>query len=168
VIYRKGIEVFGIDYYSYELDANGVPDTKIEVKYDPDNAGHVFAFANNRWVRCLSEHHQVFERWTVKEVAIASASLRESERTKRSSRGERMKNLVRYLQSGEFLEEIKNRREKAVETALSTPELRMTKGIASERKSEIKTSSEPEKKGTQPTNPTASFKRVVYGRFRTE
>ena len=168
VIYRKGIEVFGIDYYSYELDANGVPDTKIEVKYDPDNAGHVFAFANNRWVRCLSEHHQVFERWTVKEVAIASASLRESERTKRSSRGERMKNLVRYLQSGEFIEEIKNRREKAVETALSTPELRMTKGIASERKSEIKTSSEPEKKGTQPTNPTTSFKRVVYGRFRTE
>ncbi len=165
VIYRKGIEVFGIDYYSYELDANGVPDTKVEVKYDPDNAGHVFAFANNRWVRCLSEHHQVFERWTVKEVAIASAVLREKERSKRSSRGERMKNLVRYLQSGEFLDEIKDKREKAVETALSTPEIRIPKVVAPERKPE-KTSSGSEPKGEKQT--AVPFKRVVYGRFRTE
>lgn len=167
VIYRKGIEVFGIDYYSFELDANGVPDTKVEVRYDPDNAGHVFAFANGRWVRCLSEHHQVFERWTVKEVAIASAAMREIGRTKRSSRGERMKNLVRYLQSGEFLDEIKDRREKAVETAHSTPELRMPKESAPERKQEA-LPSDPERKGKKPTNPAAAFKRVVYGRFRTE
>ena len=167
VIYRKGIEVFGIDYYSYELDANGVPDTKVEVRYDPDNAGHVFAFANNRWVRCLSEHHQVFERWTVKEVALASAALRAKERSKRTSRGERMKNLVRYLQSGEFLDEVKERREKAVETVLSTPELRMPKKevpVPAPKKDP----SAIESRAAKPTDPAKKFKRVVYGRFKTE
>lgn len=167
VIYRKGIEVFGIDYYSFELDANGVPDTKVEVRYDPDNAGHVFAFANGRWVRCLSEHHQVFERWTVKEVAIASATLREKERSKRTSRGERMKNLVRYFQSGEFLDEIRDRKEKAVETALSTPELRIPKEVSVGKRSD-KPPSRAEPKGDKSTTATPAFKRVVYGRFRTE
>jgi len=167
VIYRKGIEVFGIDYYSFELDANGVPDTKVEVRYDPDNAGHVFAFANKRWVRCLSEHHQIFERWTVKEVAIASAVLREKERSKRSSRGERMKILVRYLQSGEFLDEIKDRREKSIETALSTPELRIQKKEGPELEPK-KVALENKPKAEKPSDPAKKFKRVVYGRFKTE
>lgn len=164
VTYRKGIEVFGIDYYSYELDANGVPDSKVDVKYDPDNAGHVFVYANGRWIRCLSEHHQVFARWTVKEVALASATLRKKEQSKRMSRGERMKNLVRYLQSGECLDELKERREKAVETALSTPELRMPRqqslverpiAALNDPKANKKTSGAPIK-----------FERIVYGRFK--
>lgn len=166
VTYRKGIEVFGIDYYSYELDANGVPDSKVDVKYDPDNAGQVFVYANNRWIRCLSEHHQVFARWTVKEVALASATLRKKEQSKRMSRGERMKNLVRYLQSGECQDELKERREKAVETALSTPELRMPRQhLPVERP--MAALPDPKSKANKKTSaPPVKFERIVYGRFK--
>jgi hypothetical protein len=107
------------------------------------------------------------ERWTVKEVAIASAVLRERERSKRSSRGERMKNLVRYLQSGEFLDEIKDRREKSIETALSTPELRIQKKEGPELEQK-KVAIENKPKAEKPSDPAKKFKRVVYGRFKTE
>ena len=166
VTYRKGIEVFGIDYYSYELDANGVPDSKVDVKYDPDNAGHVFVYANGRWIRCLSEYHQVFARWTVKEVALASATLRKREQSKRMSRGERMKNLVRYLQSGECLDELKERREKVVENSLSTPELRMPRQ-QSPAGQQMGVLPDPKSKANKKTSaPPVKFERIVYGRFK--
>ena len=78
-----------------------------------------------------------------------------------------MKNLVRYLQSGEFLDEVKERREKAVETVLSTPELRMPKKevpVPAPKKDP----SAIESRAAKPTDPAKKFKRVVYGRFKTE
>jgi transposase InsO family protein len=164
VIYRKGIEVSGFDYYSFELDGHGIPGSKVDVKYDPDNAGHVFAFVKKRWVECRSEHYQVFQRYTVFEVKIASEALREQERMKQCSRGKRLRNLVRYLESDEFKEQIRIRREKMMETVLSTPEIRLENVDLQkndpEKASSIKTSDE-KKMEDKPE----SFKRVTHGRY---
>jgi len=49
---------------------------EIAVRYDPFDIGTGYAFAGNRWVRCISEHYLVLRGRSEKEVALASTELR--------------------------------------------------------------------------------------------
>ncbi len=76
---RKGISVNYLTYWSRELRDPKVIGTKVHVKFDPFDAGHIWAYVKNRWIRCECTS-TLFRRIPVGEVMWAVAQIKEDAR----------------------------------------------------------------------------------------
>jgi hypothetical protein len=71
----RGVKINHLYYWSEALRDPALERREIAVRYDPFDIGTAYAFAGNRWVRCISEHYLVLRGRSEKEVALASTEL---------------------------------------------------------------------------------------------
>lgn len=76
VDFRQGVKINNLHYFHDAFREPGVEGTRVEVRYDPFDAGVAYAYVKGRWVRCIAEHHGRFSGRSEKEVMLASAELR--------------------------------------------------------------------------------------------
>jgi putative transposase len=68
-----------INYIFYWCDAFRNPQiekTQVPVRYDPHDASRAYAFVDNRWIECVSDHHSTFHGRSEQEIKLASEELR--------------------------------------------------------------------------------------------
>jgi len=82
-----GVKINNIYYWNESFRAPDVEKTRVEVRFDPCDAGTAWASVSHRWVECLSEHYAVFHQRSERELMIASQELRrrKSQHSKRLS-----------------------------------------------------------------------------------
>jgi transposase InsO family protein len=71
----RGIKVNYLYYWSDALLNPDVEGTQVPVRYDPFDAGLVYAFIRRRWVRSISEHHAQFAGRSERKIQLANAEL---------------------------------------------------------------------------------------------
>lgn len=72
----RGIKVNRILYWSDSFRSPLVERCQVPVRYDPFDAGTVYAFVSNRWVEAHSEYFSVFAGKSEKEIMLATRELR--------------------------------------------------------------------------------------------
>jgi putative transposase len=72
----RGVKINHLYYWSEALREPTVERREVAVRYDPFDIGTAYAFAGDRWVRCVSEHYLLLRGRSEKEVALASTELR--------------------------------------------------------------------------------------------
>jgi putative transposase len=97
----RGIKVNKLFYWSSSFRSPLVEKCQVPVRYDPYDAGTVYAFISNRWVVAHSEYFSVFSGKSEKELMLATKELR----ARRSQTSEKVaitaKQLAEFLQSVE-------------------------------------------------------------------
>lgn len=84
----SGVKIEHIYYWNDLMYRPDILGTRVPVRYDPFNVGIAYAYLDNTWVRCTSEHYPTFHNRTEQELQIAReelvASYRERGRTIRT------------------------------------------------------------------------------------
>ncbi|MDD2270959.1 MAG: DDE-type integrase/transposase/recombinase [Desulfuromonadaceae bacterium] len=75
VIQSQGVKINNIYYRHAALNTPGVVGSKVQVKYDPFNLGHAYAYIGNNWTECMSEYYAQFKDLTEKELQVISVQL---------------------------------------------------------------------------------------------
>jgi len=81
-----------------------VEGTRIEVRYDPFNAGHVYAYVRGQWLECICEYYALFKGRSEKEVQQASEELRKRSKNHAKNYKIRAKLLGTFINSLESQE----------------------------------------------------------------
>jgi putative transposase len=76
VMPHLGIKINALYYWSDALLDPEVAKTQVPVRYDPFDAGTVYAFIKGRWVQCISEHYAIFAGRSEREIQLATTELR--------------------------------------------------------------------------------------------
>lgn len=78
----RGVKINYIYYWHDVFYQAGVAGNWVPVRYDPENMGISYAYikAQDRWVRCLSEHYSRLQGRSEKMVKLATAELRQQNR----------------------------------------------------------------------------------------
>jgi putative transposase len=76
VVPSVGVKINSIYYWNDSFRSPNVERTRVEVRYDPCDAGTAWAFVSHHWVECFSEHYAVFHQRSERELMIASQELR--------------------------------------------------------------------------------------------
>lgn len=77
VVPGHGVKINNIYYWNDSFRAPDVEKTRVEVRFDPCDAGTAWAFVSHYWVECFSEHYAIFHRRSERELMIASQELRQ-------------------------------------------------------------------------------------------
>ncbi|MFL9959088.1 Mu transposase C-terminal domain-containing protein [Paraburkholderia nemoris] len=77
---RGSVEGHNFEYFARELKLPGIMGTDVEVHYDTDNAGHVFAWVDqmHRWLECTSDEYETLRHFTVGEIDEYTAMLKQA------------------------------------------------------------------------------------------
>jgi transposase InsO family protein len=76
VVPGKGVKINNIYYWCAAFLDPLVENTKVEVRFDPEDIGRVFSFVKGRWTECQSEFFSVFQGRTQKELQFVTQELR--------------------------------------------------------------------------------------------
>jgi putative transposase len=91
-----------INYIWYTCDAFKHPEvvrTKVQVVYDPQDAGAAYAYVRGRWEECRSEHYAVFHGKSEREIDAATQELRRRYRNHAANRDASGTRLAEFLES---------------------------------------------------------------------
>jgi hypothetical protein len=94
---RLGVKINHLHYWSEGFRDPDVEGCRVPVRYDPFDAGTAHAFVKGRWVRCVSEHHALFNGRSEREIMLATEELRSRHR------GHGRRSTITARQLGEFL-----------------------------------------------------------------
>jgi putative transposase len=72
VIPNNGVKINNRYYWANAFRNAELGNTSVPVRYDPYDAGLAYAFVKGIWVTCHSEHYQVFQGRTEREIMLAS------------------------------------------------------------------------------------------------
>lgn len=97
----RGVKVNQIYYWSDRFRNPAVEGTGVAVRYDPFDAGTVYAFVERQWVRCYSEYHTIFHGRSEKEILLASHELRRRHQACAGEKAKTARKLADFLQSVE-------------------------------------------------------------------
>jgi len=101
VMSGRGVKVNYLYYWCDVFRQPGVEGTVVPVRYDPFNAGIAYAYVNGLWEHCISERYATFQGRTEREIAIATAILRQSKRLDQQQIDVNAKTLAAFLSSVE-------------------------------------------------------------------
>jgi transposase InsO family protein len=101
-----GVKVNYLYYWCDAFRQPAVEGTVVSVRYDPFNAGIAYAYVNGLWERCISERYATFQGRSERELAIATAALRQQNRLHRQSLDINAKTLAIFLSSVEGQEAV--------------------------------------------------------------
>ncbi len=76
VTHRKGVRVHYEYYWSEKFKDPEVVGTEVEIRYDPFDISHVFAFIKGEWTRCVAAHYMALRHHSIRELQLISAELR--------------------------------------------------------------------------------------------
>jgi len=79
LVYRNhGIQFHYLLYWNDVFASPGIVGTKVMLRFDPFDISHVYAFVHNHWVECVTpSYYGQLHGHSEREIALASAELRE-------------------------------------------------------------------------------------------
>jgi putative transposase len=77
VVPGRGVKINHVYYWSSAFRNPEVEKRRVDVRYDPYDAGHAYAWVGEQWVECISDHRSDFRGRSEKEVKIATLELRQ-------------------------------------------------------------------------------------------
>jgi putative transposase len=80
VVPGKGVKIHYLYYWHDALRHPEVERTQVSVRYDPFDIGTAYAYCRGQWVQCLSQYYHVLHGHSEKELALATAVLRQQAR----------------------------------------------------------------------------------------
>lgn len=135
VMTGRGIKINNLFYWSNSFRNPLVEKCQVPVRYDPWDAGTVYAFISNRWVIAHSDYFSVFSGKSEKELMLATKELR----ARRSQTSEKVtvtaKQLAEFLQSVEGDEVLmtQRRRDRELRAIYQSTGVRSTSACIPER-----------------------------------
>jgi len=97
----RGVKVNYLYYWCDAFRQPSVEATTVPIRYDPFNAGIAYAYVNGLWQRCISERYAAFQGHTEREIALATAALRQRKRLDRRQMNINAQVLAAFLTSVE-------------------------------------------------------------------
>ncbi len=165
-----GIKINHIRYWSDAFNDERVKGTCVPTRFDPWNAGVIYAFVRGRWVEARSDYYAAFRNRTEREITLASEELRR--RNKLLSKPSKItaRRLAEFLQSIEAEELLLYQRLAdlaAGQVAVSSGLLPSnyfyeTNGITSNKRADANDQQQPSSQ-----EPTADDKPIVLQIYRT-
>lgn len=110
VVPSHGVKINSIYYWNEAFRVPDVERTRVEVRFDPCDAGTAWAFVSHRWVECISEHYAVFHQRSEKELMVASQELRRRMKLHSKQFNVTAANLAQFLESVEAEEALLRQR----------------------------------------------------------
>ena len=106
----RGIQINYIYYWSNAFRDPEIEKSKVEVRYEPFDAGIAYALIRGQWVQCISAYYQYLQGRSEKEMRLISAELRKRKRDHGQNVVISDKELVQFINSceakeGKFLEQ---------------------------------------------------------------
>lgn len=95
----KGIRLHYLYYWAEAFRDPLVERTRVPVRYDPHDVGIAYAFVQNQWVRCTSEHYRVFRGHSAEELVLAAAELQQRRRKTAQEGSITARRLAQFLTS---------------------------------------------------------------------
>lgn len=123
VMRSRGVKVNHIYYWCEtfrQLEGEIVP-----VRYDPFDAGTVYAFAQKQWRQCHSEYYGMLQGRSEREIMLATTELRQRHRTHSSGLVVTARRLAEFLQSVEaeellLIQRLRDREQRAIGSEIAT------------------------------------------------
>lgn len=106
----RGIKLNGIYYFCDAFRHPEVENTKVPVRYDPFDTGHVYVYVKNNWIKSLSEYHSVFSGCTEKERLLATDELKKRKGNSTVKFNTTARQLATFLKSAEAEEVLQKQR----------------------------------------------------------
>jgi transposase InsO family protein len=113
----RGVKVQHLYYWCEGFQRPEVEKSRVEVRYDPFDAGIVYAFVENRWVECVGEYYHVFQGHSRKEVMLAAEELRKRRQSHSQCFSVSAKKLAEFLKATEIAEGVLAQRLRDLEVA---------------------------------------------------
>ena len=107
VHFRTGIPVDNDRFWHPEMVDDGVRGTRVPVRVDPHDAGHVAACIKGRWVLCQSAEFAFVQGLSKRELRLASAAIRAA----RKARGDSSKAAIRVRELAQFVRDVRETEE---------------------------------------------------------
>lgn len=76
IVPGKGVKINGIYYLNVFFRGLPKETARVDVRYDPDDISHAWAFLQKQWLECQSEYYPIFHGRSESEIRIASAEIR--------------------------------------------------------------------------------------------
>jgi len=96
-----GVKINHIYYWSNTFRDPEIEQQRVEVRYDPFDAGIAYAYIRGQWVECISQYYPIFKGRSEKEIKLASAELRKRHQNHAQQFQLRAKQLAVFLNSAE-------------------------------------------------------------------
>jgi transposase InsO family protein len=77
VVPNNGIKINNIYYWHNSFRHPEIEKTQVPVRYDPYDMGVAYAYIENQWVTCISQHYSSLVGHSEREIRIASEELRQ-------------------------------------------------------------------------------------------
>jgi putative transposase len=76
----RGVKINYISYWCDAMEDPKIQRKRVAVRFDPFDLGTAYAFIAGQWVQCHSDHYQIFQGRSQKELLVASRELRAQNR----------------------------------------------------------------------------------------
>jgi hypothetical protein len=113
----QGVKINYIYYWTNAFHNPQIENTRVQVRYDPFDAGTAYAFVGGQWVKCLSQYYTDFQGRSEKELKLASSELRKRQQNYTKQSKISAKNLATFLASVEAQEALLEQRSRDAEAA---------------------------------------------------
>lgn len=77
VIPNQGVKINHLYYWHHSFRNGSIEKTRVNVRYDPSDAGIAYAYVRGQWVRCISQHYSIFQGRSEREIQLATQELRQ-------------------------------------------------------------------------------------------
>ena len=104
VVPSRGVKIRYLYYWCDRFRDPNIEGHPVEVRYDPFDAGTAYAFVQNQWEECHSEHFAAFRGRSEKEILLASQELRRMRERHSQNRWLSARQLAVFLESVEAQE----------------------------------------------------------------
>jgi putative transposase len=120
----RGVKVHHLYYWCDSFQRPEIEKCHVGVRYDPFDAGIIYAFVENRWIECIGEYHHVFQGHSRKEVMLAAEELRKRRQNHSQGFPVTAKKLAELLKATEITEGILKQRLRDLEVARAHSDVR--------------------------------------------
>ena len=77
VIPNQGVKINHLYYWHNSFRSRSIEKTRVNVRYDPSDAGVAYAYVRGQWVRCISQYYSIFQGRSEREIQLATQELRQ-------------------------------------------------------------------------------------------
>jgi len=143
----RGVKINYISYWCDAMEDPKIQRKQVAVRFDPFDLGTAYAFIGGQWVQCHSDHFQVFQGRSQKELLVASRELRAQNRDRSPQYQITASKLAKAFQSVNLQESLLVQRLRARESQAvrqQTPHVNPSEGQAGEPASELSSVDFPE------------------------
>ena len=78
----RGVKINYISYWCDAMEDPKILRKRVSVRFDPFDLGTAYAYIGGQWIQCHSDHYQVFQGRSQKELLVASRELRAQNRNR--------------------------------------------------------------------------------------